>query len=135
MVEAFLDFFAEQHGLRRKAITPEALAPLTGYHWPGNVRELRNIVERLLIMGNDPIEVGDLPDEVQPKRPVYATAMGVSPGSTPLRAFREASERGYIEATLRANDWNVSRTAEQLGVERTNLHKKIRQYEIERDRD
>jgi len=55
--------------------------------------------------------------------------MGISPGSTKSRRNSEKlAERAYIEATLRSNDWNVSRTAERLGVERTNLHKKIKQY-------
>jgi DNA-binding NtrC family response regulator len=57
----------------------------------------------------------------------------VAPGSRSLRDFREMAERTYIEATLRSNNWNVSRTAERLGVERTNLHKKIKQFGIVRE--
>ena len=133
LVGAFLGFFAAEHGLAKKRLTPEALDLLRQYRWPGNVRELRNIVERLIIMGHDPIEVGDLPTEILPERASFAMPLAVSPGSRTLKQFREHSERGYIEATLRANDGNVSKTAERLGVERTNLHKKIKQYGIERD--
>lgn len=135
LVESFLNFFSEEHDLPRKSITPEALELLQGYRWPGNVRELRNIVERLLIMGHDPIEVGDLPAELLPARETIAGPTSLPPGLHTLKAFREISERGYIKSTLRANDWNVSRTAERLGVERTNLHKKIKQYAIARDDD
>jgi two-component system nitrogen regulation response regulator NtrX len=133
MVEAFLDYFAGVHDLPRKGITPEALGRLRAYRWPGNVRELKNVVERLLILGNDPIEVGDLPAELTPEREGLGVPLGVSPGSQSLKDFREIAERTYIEATLRANDWNVSRTAERLGVERTNLHKKIKSFGIERE--
>ena len=105
------------------------------YRWPGNVRELKNVVERLVILGHDPIEVGDLPADLVPDRSDLRIPLGVAPGSTTLREFREVAERTYIEATLRANDWNVSRTAERLGVERTNLHKKIRAFGIQRDTD
>ncbi len=135
LVESFLNFFSEEHDLPRKSITPEALELLQRYRWPGNVRELRNIAERLLIMGHDPIEVGDLPAELLPERPTLAGPAALPPGLHTLKAFREISERGYIKSTLRANDWNVSRTAERLGVERTNLHKKIKQYAIARDDD
>lgn len=134
MIEAFLENLAEDHGLRNKSITEEALCCLQEYDWPGNVRELRNVVERLLIMAHDPIGVVDLPDCVCSASPTPVAKMGVLPGSRQLREFREMAEREYIEATLLANDWNVSRTAEQLGVERTNLHKKIKHFGIERDK-
>jgi two-component system, NtrC family, nitrogen regulation response regulator NtrX len=133
MVEAFLDYFAKEHNLPRKQVTPEVLARLQAYRWPGNVRELKNLVERLLIMGHDPIELSDLPDYVHPVRPTLSVPLGVTPGSTSLKDFRELAERAYIEASLKSNDWNVSRTAEHLGVERTNLHKKIKQYGLERE--
>ena len=134
MVEAFLESLAEDHGLPKKAVTEDALRSLMEYDWPGNVRELRNVVERLLIMAQDPVGVADLPDYVRTASAPPIRGMGVPPGSRQLREFREMAEREYIEATLLSNDWNVSRTAEQLGVERTNLHKKIKHFGIERDK-
>jgi DNA-binding NtrC family response regulator len=132
-VEAYLEHFAKEHGLPRKQVTPQALKQLMSYRWPGNVRELRNVIERLAIMGNDPIELGDLPDYVLPDRSIPPHGLGLTPGAQTLKDFRDWAERTYIEATLRSNDWNVSKTAERLGVERTNLHKKIKQFGIERD--
>ncbi|MBN1946262.1 MAG: sigma-54-dependent Fis family transcriptional regulator [Bradymonadales bacterium] len=133
MVTTFLDLFAQEHDLAPKEISPEVLESLTCYRWPGNVRELKNVIERLLIMGHNPIQVSDLPDYIVPDLPLRKQGLLLPPGSLPLRTFKEQAEKTYIEATLRANDWNVSRTADQLGVERTNLHKKLKQLGIERE--
>jgi two-component system, NtrC family, nitrogen regulation response regulator NtrX len=135
MIQTFLAHFATEHGIPPKDLTPEAADYLRAYRWPGNVRELKNVIERLLIMGHDPIEIGDLPEYLVPQRPLSQLGPGVPPGSVGLREFKDLMEKSYIEMTLRANDWNVSRTAEQLGVERTNLHKKIKQFGLEREDD
>jgi len=134
LVQAFIGEFAEDYGMQPKSITPEVMEALSGYEWPGNVRELRNMCERLMIMGSDPITLGDLPEYITPTQSIAETQMaGVAPGSISLREFRKVTERAYIEASLRAYGWNVSQTARELGVERTNLHKKIKKYDIERE--
>ena len=134
LVEGFLKDLAEEYNMRRKTAAPEVLNALAQYTWPGNIRELRNICERLIIMSGDPITLGDLPEYVIPKRePVAAQTAAVPAGSMSLKDFRNITERNYIESTLRAYGWNVSKTAEVLGVERTNLHKKIKKFDIKRD--
>ncbi|MEO1273274.1 MAG: sigma-54 dependent transcriptional regulator, partial [Myxococcota bacterium] len=130
---AFIQQFCTKNGLRRKALTAEAIDALKGYEWPGNVRELKNICERLVIMGGDPIGISDLPTQIGPLNPSIGMPTDISAGSLTLREYREVAERNYVKATLRGFGWNVTRAAEALGIERTNLHKKIKSLGIQRD--
>ena len=134
LVEAFLERLAKEHGLRKPEVDPEIFPVLRRYPFPGNVRELRNIVERMLILAGDRIGEADLPLEVRQVRgaPAGTLDFGRFKGLT-LREVRDAVEREYIRETLIACDWNVTRAAELLGVERTNLHKKMRSHGIERE--
>jgi DNA-binding NtrC family response regulator len=116
-------------------LAPEVVEALGRYRWPGNVRELKNLCERLVIMGGDPIALSDVPDHIAPRQDELSLAPRVEPGSMPLREFGELAERHYVEATLRAFGWNVTRAAKALGIERTNLHKKLKALGIERDGD
>jgi DNA-binding NtrC family response regulator len=111
------------------------------------VRELKNVVERAAILSSDVITVADLPEDPHesPFDDDEAAEHDASAHPTPtpaarkptgerltLREYREAAERAYIVETLQSLDWNISKTAATLGVERTNLHKKIRSYGIKR---
>ena len=132
----FLTLYAEENGFRPKEIAPEALDILCRYDWPGNIRELKNLVERLSIMvGDGIIRPGDLPSLDGPNIPRQADRPGILPhlvsGKT-LREIREAVERVYIAEALEKSGWNVTQAARSLGIERTNLHKKIKYYTIER---
>jgi DNA-binding NtrC family response regulator len=133
LAHAFIARFCKENGMKLKSIAAEAIEAMQAYRWPGNVRELKNICERLVIMGGDPITVPDLPDIMVPAHPLPGATSGISPGSVTLREFKEIAERGYIESTLRAYGWNVTRAAESLGIERTNLHKKMKSLGIQRD--
>jgi DNA-binding NtrC family response regulator len=133
LTEAFMRQFCDENGMRRKTLTAEAIEALKGYRWPGNVRELKNLCERLVIMGGDPISIADVPGHIAPQRQDLGATPGVEPGSLALRDFKELAERQYVEATLRAFGWNVTRAADALGIERTNLHKKMKALGIERE--
>jgi two-component system nitrogen regulation response regulator NtrX len=127
LVEHFLALFCVENGKRIKAVSGEALAYFLAYDWPGNIRELRNMVERLVIMtGGDTIGPDDLP---APLRPKAAAALGAD-GQRSLKEARDGFERAYILAELRAHDWNMTRTAERLGIERSHLYRKIKTYGI-----
>jgi two-component system nitrogen regulation response regulator NtrX len=127
LVDHFITVFCAENGKRLKTISGEALAYFLAYDWPGNVRELRNMVERLVIMTpGEAIGPDDLP---APLRPKDALAMGAE-GQRSLREAREGFERAYILAELRALDWNMTRTAERLGIERSHLYRKIKAYGI-----
>jgi two-component system nitrogen regulation response regulator NtrX len=124
----FMAELAREYGRRPKRLDPGAAAGLRGYRWPGNVRELRNVVERLMIMvPGETITMADLgfldPSTVSVVDPPGALAL-------PLHAARDRFERDYILRTLAAQQGNMSRTAEALGVERSNLYRKMRAFGI-----
>jgi two-component system nitrogen regulation response regulator NtrX len=128
LIDHFIRIVCAENGKRSKVLSGEALAYFLAYDWPGNVRELRNMVERLVIMApGDVIGVDDLP---APLRPKDAAGAGVDPRERSLRDARDHFERAFILAELRANDWNMTRTAERLGIERSHLYRKIRAYGI-----
>ena len=124
---AFIESTCRENGMRQKPISDEAVAMLAAYPWPGNVRELRNVIERLVILSEESIGVGDLPEEilaeVERSRRERAAPGGGSTSALPrielppearalpLREFRDHVEREYIRAKLDENGWNISRTA------------------------
>lgn len=136
LAEHFMATISREYGRRMRRLTPEALARLQAYDWPGNVRELRNAVERLIIMGHDDRvtaeEVAFLGDG-HPQgalRGPAAEAVGLR-----LSEARDAFEREFILRTLARAQGNMSRTAELLGLERSNLYKKMRAFGILPRRD
>jgi two-component system nitrogen regulation response regulator NtrX len=133
LVRHFLGQVCAENGFREKAIEPAVLDRLAAHDWPGNVRELRNAVERLAILSGEVIALDDLPADLD-RGPAGWTseASGDLFTDGTLRGFREAAERAFVEARLAANEWNISRTADTLGLERTNLHKKMKALGIER---
>jgi two-component system nitrogen regulation response regulator NtrX len=118
----FLDEFSTAYGRKAKELTPEAVVVLQSHHWPGNVRELRNLMERMVIMYPQVrIDARHIPltasrKSSEEEHPQYAT----------LHEVRQAAERDYILRKLDEMGGNVSRTAEMLGLERSNLYKKMR---------
>ncbi|MBI4703810.1 MAG: sigma-54-dependent Fis family transcriptional regulator [Deltaproteobacteria bacterium] len=141
LADAFMQAFCEDNGMKPKPFDPEVVAALKSRRWPGNVRELRNAIERAVILATDRISVADLPEDphVDPfddgageRQSAPATAEGAGERAATLRFVRERAERQHIVETLSQLGWNVSRAAAALGVERTNLHKKIRAYGIRR---
>jgi two-component system nitrogen regulation response regulator NtrX len=128
LVDHFLALFCAENGKRPKRVSADALAYFVGYDWPGNVRELRNMVERLVIMApGDVLTPEDLP---APLRARSDDALDTGAGSRTLKEARDHFERAYILAELRAHDWNMTRTAERLGIERSHLYRKVRAYRI-----
>ena len=122
----FLSVLSDEHGKRPKTISKEALAYFLQYDWPGNVRELRNMVERLIIMVADVVVTPEhLPPPLSPGVTVEEAGKQRS-----LRNAREAFERAYIMAELHANEGNMTRTSEKLGIERSHLYRKLRAYGI-----
>jgi len=132
LLEAFIDSFCKENGYAPKSVDKEAMSRLCAYQWPGNVRELKNIAERLVIMSGDEIGLDDLPESIAGVRPAPQTPRFEGPRPT-LRDFREAAERQFVLETLEENGWNISRSAQVLGIERTNLHKKIKALGLKKD--
>jgi two-component system nitrogen regulation response regulator NtrX len=158
LAEAFLKEYCEDTGIPVKTLDSRVLELLVAYPWPGNVRELKNQVERMIIMSPAPvIGVEDVSAEIRGDTPPVTAAgtgeaagrsqaphagsgagggsevstghpLAFAPGAMSLQEARRQFERDMIARALERNKWNVSRTAEELGLERTNLHKKIKTY-------
>jgi two-component system nitrogen regulation response regulator NtrX len=123
--EHFMRLFAREYGRRLKSLHPSAAAVLAQYSWPGNVRELRNVIERLMIMvPGETITAQDLAFLGGGARPAPVEAEEEE--VQPLHEARDAFERGFILKALARQQGNISRTAEALGVERSNLYRKMR---------
>jgi len=131
LAEHFMATLSAEYGRRVKRFAPEAMARLQHYAWPGNVRELHNVIERLLIMVHDHTVTGDDVSFIDEGGAAPAVPGGAAAGpATPLAEARDAFERGYILRVLAAHHGNISRTADALGVERSNLYKKMRAFGI-----
>jgi two-component system nitrogen regulation response regulator NtrX len=124
LVEHFLQFFADEYGKKPKKITNEGLELLSTYDWPGNVRELRNVIERLVIM--TPSEI-IMPKNIFLKENIHLDYFSFNT----LKEAKEAFEKDFIIRKLEENNWNISKTAEVLEVERSNLHRKIKGFNIQ----
>lgn len=134
LIEHFLGTFCRREGGGVKMITPEAAASMVEYEWPGNVRELKNIVERLVIMTpGSTITVNQLPDYISASDARANTGSRVETflERSSLREAREEFEKEFILQKLEENDWNISKTAEAIELERSNLHRKIKSYGID----
>jgi two-component system nitrogen regulation response regulator NtrX len=117
-------------GRKPKTLSPAAVEALQAYRWPGNVRELKNLIERMMILSPaEEIRREDLPAEIRVR-----FDEGIAPDA-PLRTARDDFERRYILAALKRHRGNVSRTAEALDLERSNLYRKLRAYGIEVERE
>jgi two-component system nitrogen regulation response regulator NtrX len=125
----FVEMLSAEHGRRPKSLTPETLDVLARLPWPGNVRELRNIIERLVIMApGEQIETRDLPASLLEGLPADVASAAASLESASLAVAREEFERQFILRRYRQCGGNMSRTAEALGVERSNLYRKMKAY-------
>jgi len=141
LAQGFLREFSIENGLREKPIDDDVLVALAERPWPGNVRELRNVVERMAILSGDRITLDDLPEEgvlSEVRRESappsdWPSTLDEAGERLTLREYRTRAEKDYILRTLDEVGWNISRAATILGVERTNLHKKMRSYGIRRE--
>jgi two-component system nitrogen regulation response regulator NtrX len=131
LAEHFMAMLAREYGRRPKMFDVDAMTALQHYPWPGNVREMRNLVERLMIMvPGERITARDLAflDQstvggIEASTPAPATM-------APLHDARDRFERDYILRALAAQQGNISRTADALGIERSNLYRKMRSFGI-----
>ena len=130
LADYFLEKFSKEHGLGTKEISGEGIECLMGYHWPGNVREMKNIIERLSIMvPKDIIGADDIREHLESDDQDASQSRDLSS----FKKAREQFEREFIVEAVRKNGKNISQTAQELGIERTNLHRKIKQYNIDVD--
>ncbi len=133
LAKYFLDHLGQEFKETPKEISPSALSSLCRYNWPGNVRELKNIMERLMIMvpgnlvtGDDILKLIELGGKLS-----QANSMSHNGKQLSLKEAKNRFERSFLVEELERHDWNISRTAESINVERSNLHRKLRAYDID----
>lgn len=127
LAEYFLEDFCARNNFRRKLLDESVFPLLESYGWPGNARELRNVVERMAILTpGERLTRESIPVEIRVQREA-------GPKST-IQEARESAEREHILRALEESGWNVSGAARALGMERTNLHKRIRALGLSRGR-
>ncbi|RMF46715.1 MAG: sigma-54-dependent Fis family transcriptional regulator [Deltaproteobacteria bacterium] len=133
LADHFLRYFCSQESRDSKSLDRDALEALMNYNWPGNVRELKNIIERLVIMVADPVITRThLPSGIVRARDEgHKSVLASLDGDASFRTAREEFEKEFLLRKLQEYDWNISRTAEAIEMERSNLHKKIKAYGIE----
>ena len=135
------------HEKKCPELTPEALQVLIAYPWPGNVRELRNLIERVIILTPEneegrPLQASTLLTHLredsfalrEEESPLFTASGSPAGADAPARSLKDARqefEREFILQTLKKLDWNVSKAAQALGIERSHLHRKIKSFGIE----
>ena len=133
-IPLFINYFLRQFRMRGgrgiKEMEGEALELLMSYHWPGNVRELKNIIERLVIMTPGPrITLEDIPSNF--KGEMLGPLKGSDETTSDIRKARRDFERRFILKRLEENEWNISKTARAIKIQRSHLHQKIKSLNID----
>ncbi len=127
LAEHFLKVYCDMYGLKPKTLTGSVVESLADYPWPGNVRELRNIIERMVITSQaDHLSLEDLPPLAEGsllKLPDYGDV-------ETYEEFKSVSEKRFLETRLAENNWNIALTARKLGMQRSNLYKKMQKLDI-----
>ncbi len=130
LLDFYVNLFVNQENLPYRKFSVAAQNRLRNYGWPGNVRELKNLVQRLLILGNGlSIELEEVEPILTAQRPSAHKHSSIY--DLPLREAREQFERAYLEHQLQEVDGNVSKVANRVGLERTHLYRKLRALDID----
>lgn len=128
LINHFISEYVKEKGWKGKVLSERAIKALKNYDWPGNVRELKNAVERLMIMSfEDFIDI----DDIERTGIIVKTILDESYFRyNSLKEARDAFEKDFILKKLKDNNWNMTKTAELIGIERSNLYKKIKSLGI-----
>lgn len=131
LAEKFIKEICEEYNVPRKTMLPKALHELENFNWTGNIRELRNVCERLVILCGDKITEEDLQNYVT-KPSTKRTTTDIFEQFKDFHEFKEHFEKLFIQHRLKANDWNISKTADELNIQRSHLYNKIEKFELKR---
>lgn len=133
LVNVFIKDICSDYNIPPKPVTEEAIQLLQSQNWSGNVRELRNVVERLIILSEDKITGTDVQMFVAPAGSSVSSNTSLYDRFDALSDFKEYTEKMFIQHKLGKNGWNVKKTSEVLGIQRSHLHNKIVKYELKRE--
>ncbi|MES2107826.1 MAG: sigma-54 dependent transcriptional regulator [Bacteroidota bacterium] len=137
LTQSFLEEICNDYGMPVKKISEGALDALKALPWTGNIRELRNMVERLIILSDRTITEGDVKAFANPSAPVVASAGDAAPQTdfdqfANFQEYKDYAEREYIKFKLEKNAWNVSKTADDIDIQRSHLYSKIEKFGLKR---
>jgi len=138
LTQNFIDEICNDYGMPPKKISEAALDALKALPWTGNIRELRNMVERLIILSDKTITDNDVRAFANPSAPAHEGNGSASSSQTDFNQFKnfqeykDYAEREYIKFKLEKNNWNVSKTADDIDIQRSHLYSKIEKYGLKR---
>jgi two-component system nitrogen regulation response regulator NtrX len=139
LTQSFLEEICDEYGMPVKKVSDAALEALKALPWTGNIRELRNMVERLIILSDKTITDSDVKAFANPSAPVTASAdvAAAAPQTdfdqfTNFQEYKDYAEREYIKFKLEKNNWNVSKTADDIDIQRSHLYSKIEKFGLKR---
>lgn len=137
LTQSFLDEICSDYGMPIKKISEAAMEALKALPWTGNIRELRNMVERLIILSDKTITDADVKAFANPSAPVAITSASDAPQTdfdqfTNFQEYKDYAEREYIKFKLEKNNWNVSKTADDIDIQRSHLYSKIEKFGLKR---
>ncbi|MDB5061148.1 MAG: Fis family transcriptional regulator [Mucilaginibacter sp.] len=136
LTQSFLDEICNEYGMPTKKISDAALEALKALPWTGNIRELRNMVERLIILSDKTISDADVKAFANPSAPTAAEAANAPQTDfdqfTNFQEYKDYAEREYIKFKLEKNNWNVSKTADDIDIQRSHLYSKIEKFGLKR---
>jgi len=138
LANSFLEEICNEYGMPTKRLSDAGLEALKALPWTGNIRELRNMIERLIILSDKTITDGDVKAFANPSAPMTVTAGAAPAPQTDYEQFKnfqeykDFAEREYIKFKLEKNNWNVSKTADDIDIQRSHLYSKIEKFGLKR---
>jgi len=137
LTQTFLEEICGDYGMPVKKISDAALEALKSLTWTGNIRELRNMVERLIILSDKVITDADVKAFANPSSPAVTTNNGAAQQTdferfSNFQEYKDFAEREYIKFKLEKNNWNVSKTADDIDIQRSHLYSKIEKFGLKR---
>jgi len=133
LAEIFVSEICIEYAMKSKSLNPKAIEALQNMHWSGNVRELHNVLERLVILSNKEITETDVRKYVIPSNTVATTGFNYDSHSK-FQEFKDFVERSFLEHKLKKNNWNVSKTSEEIDIQRSHLYSKMEKFNLKREK-
>jgi DNA-binding NtrC family response regulator len=133
IAEKFVNEICEDYSIPRKIITPKAMAELQEIQWGGNIRELHNVIERLVILSDQKITETEVLNYVIGSKSKSNTIEDIFERFDKFQEFKDHIEKIFIEYKLQKNSWNVTKTADEIDIQRSHLYNKIEKFDLKRD--
>lgn len=131
IAQKFCQEICKEYGVPEKRISPDAMSTLVSFPWTGNIRELRNMIERLIILSEKDITQDDVITYANPG--IEKPSNGEYDSFSSFQEYKDHTEKNFIKYKLEKNAWNVSKTAEEIEIQRSHLYSKIEKFGLKRD--